>query len=58
MKWIPEEEYDRFLQLDPDLILTAYLIQERIKGTKSKWYSWIQVAVFCFVPFRSFLLIH
>ena len=52
MKWIPEAEYERFVQLDPDLILTAYLIQERIKGPKSKWYSWIQVGLFLFCSFQ------
>ena len=43
MKWIDEDARELYSQMDDDLILTAYLIQERIKGTQSRWYPWIRV---------------
>ena len=43
MKWIDEEARELFSQMDDDLILTAYLIQERIKGVRSRWHPWIRV---------------
>ena len=32
-----------FQQMDDDLILTAFLIQERMKEKESYWYPWFQV---------------
>ena len=43
MKWINEDARELYSQMDDDLIMTAYLIQERIKGTQSRWYPWIRV---------------
>ena len=43
MKWVDEEARELYSQMDDDLILTAYLIQERIRGVQSKWYPWIRV---------------
>lgn len=45
MKWIPEDEYGRFEQLDDHLKLTAFLIQERIKGDQSEWKEWLGVGL-------------
>ena len=43
MKWIDEDARALYSQMDDDLILTAYLIQERIRGVQSRWYPWIRV---------------
>ena len=43
LKSVPASEKDLFLAMSDDLMLTAFLIQERIKGTASRWYPWLQV---------------
>lgn len=43
LKTLSEKDAELFKQMDNDLILTAFLIQERMKGESSEWYPWIQV---------------
>lgn len=43
LKSVPASEKDLFLAMSDDLMLTAFLIQERIKGPVSRWYPWLQV---------------
>ena len=43
LKSVSASEKDLFLAMSDDLMLTAFLIQERIKGTASRWYPWLQV---------------
>lgn len=43
LKGLSEKDAELFKQMDDDLILAAFLIQERMKGESSEWYPWIQV---------------
>lgn len=40
---LSSQERELFLQLDDDLLLAAFLIQERVKGSASRWQPWLQV---------------
>ena len=40
---LSRQERELFLQLDDDLLLAAFLIQERVKGNASRWQPWLQV---------------
>ena len=44
---LSRQEQELFLQLDDDLLLTAFLIQERVKGNASRWQPWLQVRSVC-----------
>lgn len=44
---LSDEDRELFTQMDEDLILTAFLIQERMKGNSSHWHLWISVVTFC-----------
>lgn len=43
LKSLSEEDRELFAQMDDDLILTAFLMQERMKGESSHWHLWISV---------------
>lgn len=47
------QERELFLQLDDDLLLTAFLIQERAKGNSSRWQPWLQVRTVCLFSLDS-----
>lgn len=54
LKTLSKKDAELFKQMDDDLILTAFLIQERMKGVSSDWYPWIQVHVEVSMVIRFF----